>query len=236
MLLRSITRHVKDQNWFAVALDFVIVVVGILIAFQITNWSTNNGNRHLEQQYLERLHDEVSDMVTLNQSSVDWDETILERMEQLGGYFIENETDIPLTAEHCVALIQSHIYVTSIVAPSTIEELLSTGRILLISDEKIRSSIINFTQSIAGFEQFRADVQSDRVTLSSRYPSLFTPALTWGGTGCAFEKMKTHPSFPIHFTDNLFRRRHFTESVVVALQQLRIDLHQELDREINISH
>lgn len=39
MLLGSISKHVKDQNWFAVALDFVIVVAGILIAFQITNWS-----------------------------------------------------------------------------------------------------------------------------------------------------------------------------------------------------
>ena len=39
MLLRRITEHVKAQNWTAVALDFVIVVVGILIAFQITNWN-----------------------------------------------------------------------------------------------------------------------------------------------------------------------------------------------------
>jgi hypothetical protein len=31
--------HVKTQNWFAVVLDFLIVVAGILIAFQITNWS-----------------------------------------------------------------------------------------------------------------------------------------------------------------------------------------------------
>nr|WP_297350123.1 hypothetical protein [uncultured Glaciecola sp.] len=39
MLLRSITKHIKEQNWFAVTLDFVIVVVGILLAFQITSWS-----------------------------------------------------------------------------------------------------------------------------------------------------------------------------------------------------
>lgn len=39
MLLRSISKHIKDQNWFAVALDFLIVVLGILIAFQITNWN-----------------------------------------------------------------------------------------------------------------------------------------------------------------------------------------------------
>ena len=39
MILRRITKHVRDQNWLAVGLDFFIVVLGILIAFQITNWS-----------------------------------------------------------------------------------------------------------------------------------------------------------------------------------------------------
>ncbi len=45
MLLRRMTKHVKDQNWFAVALDFFIVVSGILIAFQITNWSQAQGEK-----------------------------------------------------------------------------------------------------------------------------------------------------------------------------------------------
>ena len=39
MILRSLTKHLKEQNWFAVFLDFFIVVMGILIAFQITNWN-----------------------------------------------------------------------------------------------------------------------------------------------------------------------------------------------------
>ena len=34
MLLRRITQHVKDQNWFAVAVDFVIVVIGVLPRFE----------------------------------------------------------------------------------------------------------------------------------------------------------------------------------------------------------
>ncbi len=52
MILRRITKHVRDQNWFAVVLDFFIVVVGILIAFQITNWSEARGERHREAQIL----------------------------------------------------------------------------------------------------------------------------------------------------------------------------------------
>ena len=64
MLLRSITQHVKDQNWFAVALDFLIVVVGILIAFQITNWNEKRSERSNEVHYLERLDTELDVILT----------------------------------------------------------------------------------------------------------------------------------------------------------------------------
>lgn len=39
MLLRHMTKHVNDQNWFAVGLDFVIVVVGVFFGIQIGNWN-----------------------------------------------------------------------------------------------------------------------------------------------------------------------------------------------------
>ena len=55
MLLRRLTQHVKDQNWFAVALDFAIVVAGILIAFQITNWNEARAENNLKSLVEKRL-------------------------------------------------------------------------------------------------------------------------------------------------------------------------------------
>lgn len=55
MLLRSISTHVNSQNWFAVAVDFVIVVVGVFIGLQVSNW---NDERLLQARVnilLERL-------------------------------------------------------------------------------------------------------------------------------------------------------------------------------------
>ena len=60
MLLRRITQHVKDQNWFAVGLDFVIVVVGILIAFQITQWNETRGDRQRETQILKDIATDIT--------------------------------------------------------------------------------------------------------------------------------------------------------------------------------
>ena len=38
MLLRRIAKHLKQQDWFAVALDFVIVVVGVYVGLQAQSW------------------------------------------------------------------------------------------------------------------------------------------------------------------------------------------------------
>lgn len=38
MILRRITQHVKDQNWTAIAIDFVIVVIGVGVALMGQQW------------------------------------------------------------------------------------------------------------------------------------------------------------------------------------------------------
>jgi len=52
MILRRITEHLKEQNWFAVGVDFLIVVIGILLAFQITEWAGARSDRAREAQII----------------------------------------------------------------------------------------------------------------------------------------------------------------------------------------
>lgn len=59
MLLRRITKHVKDQNWFAVLIDFFIVVVGVFVGLQVQTWSERQGDRSEEQRYLVELSDDL---------------------------------------------------------------------------------------------------------------------------------------------------------------------------------
>lgn len=51
MILRRVMEHVKAQNWFAVAIDFVIVVSGVFIGMQVANWNEAwTADRRLDQQ------------------------------------------------------------------------------------------------------------------------------------------------------------------------------------------
>ncbi len=55
MILRRIAEHVKAQNWFAVFIDFVIVVVGVFIGLQVQEWSQRRAMDDRATVLMERL-------------------------------------------------------------------------------------------------------------------------------------------------------------------------------------
>tara|TARA_R110002096_G_scaffold36759_7_gene102385 strand:- start:2168 stop:2938 length:771 start_codon:yes stop_codon:yes gene_type:complete len=59
MILSRIIHHLKTQNWTAVGLEFLIVISGIVIGFQVNGWAERQAETERSHAYLERL---VSDM------------------------------------------------------------------------------------------------------------------------------------------------------------------------------
>lgn len=59
MLLRRVTEHVRTQNWFAVGLDFLIVVVGVFIGIQVSNWNDARAERAMERRIILSLLDDM---------------------------------------------------------------------------------------------------------------------------------------------------------------------------------
>ena len=61
MILRSVTKHVRDQNWLAVGIDFLIVVVGVFIGIQVANWNEANLENDRFKDQLLNLHAEFTE-------------------------------------------------------------------------------------------------------------------------------------------------------------------------------
>lgn len=55
MVIRHIREHVATQNWFAVAIDFLIVVAGIVIGTQVNNWNQARIEAQQGRDYRQRL-------------------------------------------------------------------------------------------------------------------------------------------------------------------------------------
>lgn len=51
MLLRRVIDHLRKQEWTAIGIDFVIVVLGVFVAMQVSNWNAER-TEHAHADYL----------------------------------------------------------------------------------------------------------------------------------------------------------------------------------------
>lgn len=60
MVIRRIREHVSTHNWFAVAVDVGIVVLGVFLGAQVTNWNQDRLDSARAVEYRTRLASELS--------------------------------------------------------------------------------------------------------------------------------------------------------------------------------
>ena len=65
MLLRRMIEHVRKQDWFAVAIDFVVVVVGVFLGIQLGNWNDERVFDNHERTLLLELRAEIAQGIEL---------------------------------------------------------------------------------------------------------------------------------------------------------------------------
>ena len=59
MLLRRVIAHVRRQEWTAIWIDLVIVVVGVFIGIQVANWNEERATARRAERFTERLRNDL---------------------------------------------------------------------------------------------------------------------------------------------------------------------------------
>ncbi len=63
MISERLRRALREQNWFAVALEVVVVVVGVVLGFQVSTWGQGRADLAREAGYLEQLGQDAQETV-----------------------------------------------------------------------------------------------------------------------------------------------------------------------------
>ena len=138
MILSRITRAVREQNWFAVALEFTIVIAGVVIGFQVTAWNATRNAVELEQIYLERLHDDMVRSQSVLESEIarsrEWHET----GNAIRVALLSGDRDAPGTGWQLNAATR---LVVGSPQMGTLNELISGGQMNLIRAPDLRRRI-----------------------------------------------------------------------------------------------
>lgn len=70
MILRRFMQHVRKQDWFAVGLDVIVVIVGIFLGLQVQAWYEEQDERKREAFYLTQIHQELGQNIEALESSI----------------------------------------------------------------------------------------------------------------------------------------------------------------------
>ena len=167
MLLRRMIEHVKAQNWFAVSLDLVVVVVGIFLAFQVERWYAAELAQSDAQERIDALiedfvsnSEELQFQIQRRQSAYDAAAELLKLDEQ-------NPTVEDFDRFYSL-LSRAQRLASTRFRRGSYDVLISTGEIDLISDAKLR-------QDIEEFFALTDELGSVKAQASYRHSNLFEP-------------------------------------------------------------
>lgn len=234
-------KHVKDLNWTAVVLDFVIVVAGVFVAIQVDDWNKNRIDRKNEQEFLLRLH---ADIEFAEQLSNRVRARRLQRSKLLVSAYNallgRSNRDV-LTVDECLAISASHHMGIVMVELTGFNELVASGRLNIIENSDLRAQLSSFSQLVAAVQFY---LTIDRNNLTRLFPQLIAidVAPSSGESGvsyeghCHFEGMRNSRPFLNALTENTDIYDAFINDALRPWSESLTQIHDALDSELEINH
>ncbi|MGX6648894.1 hypothetical protein ACWCOP_13235 [Maricaulaceae bacterium MS644] len=143
MILSRITHAVRTQNWFAVVIEFFIVIAGVVIGFQVTAWNADQASQARAEAYLDRFQLDLAIDTGLYEGDRRFRLLVLENGEQAlaaTGATGAVEADWRLVRAFWNASQMSGRPIIN----STYLELTSAGELGLIANEALRSAVTQY--------------------------------------------------------------------------------------------
>ena len=208
MLLRRVIAHFKKQEWTAIALDFLIVVVGVLIAFQITAWNDARADRAREKNYLERIASELDYSIASIEDGI---ETAMFR-ETLGQFLINSVENPNLVRNNpgrfIFAILTGGYTYSPEIRAHTFEEIKSAGDLGIFRDKALLFDLTEFYTRVQGDAQWNYIREVRQTEYIKRSAGILTyellkqtpyaegiPEIDADDAIAAYERMLERPSF-----------------------------------------
>ncbi len=142
MILRSVTKHIRKQNWIAVFLDFFIVMVGVFIGIQVSNWNEQLVGGKQAQVLLKRVHHDLNNDIFSINAELDYQSAVMNyAMTAIDAINVINSVS---DEQFVIGAYQATQMNNAYSNRATYNEILSTGQINLIQVEALKAQIFGY--------------------------------------------------------------------------------------------
>jgi len=142
MILRSVTKHVKDQNWFAVLLDLLIVVFGVFIGIQVANWNQELVGERQSKVLIQRLIGDLKLDLEVVDHLLNYQQIVKSYAETAIDGF--NEVETVVDEQFVISAYQASQVNLPTSYRGTFTEMINTGTINLVKNNQIKTKIMSY--------------------------------------------------------------------------------------------
>ncbi|MEO6171830.1 MAG: DUF6090 family protein, partial [Arenimonas sp.] len=138
MILRRLSQSIKEQNWTAIVIEFVLLVVGVFLGIQVSNWNAERETRQKSVVFTARLIADLKVEAWGYEYLIEYNRDVLANARRaLDGFSGEK----PMTDEQLlISAYRATQYESQDRRRATFDELVSTGTIGLITDQRLRET------------------------------------------------------------------------------------------------
>lgn len=138
MIGRRVIGHLKTQQWTAFGIELIIVVLGVFIGIQASNWNQERTSAAQAANFSERLKADLREEDWAYQLQIVYNREVLENADRAASA-LEGTTAMSDEAL-LVSAYRATQYKQRLRRRSTYDELISTGTIGLIRDATLRDT------------------------------------------------------------------------------------------------
>ncbi|MEX0299326.1 MAG: hypothetical protein AB3N28_09670, partial [Kordiimonas sp.] len=152
MIQYRFRKHISEQNWFAVSIDLLVVIVGIFLGMQVTEWNEERKAQLEENIYIEKLLIDMDHSLPLQRKEIQIASEQLENIKWII-HTVEKGQLLDANKEKFeLALTTANVTRAPRLVQRTMNELVTANLLVRFSNKAIKAQIAevqeNYIRSI----------------------------------------------------------------------------------------
>lgn len=247
MILSRLMKAIREQNWFAVFLEFVIVILGVVVGFQVTAWNAQRADRVYEMDLINRLHTEIENIESSRNVYGSRAFAVRDILQEARPALFGADPEAEFSIQACQILALSYLVAPAPDSLPSLDELVATGRMQTLQNAALRVSASDYLQMRETVRQELPSVVASVNNLPAGFPDLIQTVLIpdpdEGDEGewdsifqCDVDAMTLRPDFINAASQNIDANTWLANLHYDYIDHKLDELHAEVDAVLGLSH
>ena len=168
VILKRLRQESAKHNWFGVAVDLVILIVGVFLGIQVNNWNQDRLNRAEGKDYRDQIYLDLESNQRDLAFRMRYDGQLLAHAEAALAALDRPVEDRP--GDFIISAYEASNHIPQPVRRDTYDEVQGAGKASFLGDKMLRNRIANYYAGMATMQRLFDNIPAYRDSIRSALP------------------------------------------------------------------